>query len=163
MTGGGWLGGCEERGHLESYLLYNSQSVFAKFPYSISPKLLLLVARANASTHHGNMPASEVLFNPGRVVASPAVLELLQQAGIDPFSLLDRHVSGDFGEVGKMEPGCLVEDGSEHSDGLVLNSLAVVSGDERILSVYRVTDDDRVYVETVADRSYTTIYLPEEY
>lgn len=78
--------------------------------------------------------------------------------------LLDRHVSGDFGEVGQMGPDCLKDDGShELSDGLALNSLAVVSGDERILSVYRVTDDERVYVETVSDRSYTTIYLPEEY
>ena len=63
-----------------------------------------------------------------------------------------------------MGPDCLKGDGShEHSDGLALNSLAVVSGDERILSVYRVSGDDRVYVKTVSDRSYTTIYLPEEY
>jgi hypothetical protein len=46
---------------------------------------------------------------------------------------------------------------------MALNSLAVVSGDERILSVYQVTGDERVYVETAADRSCTTIYLPEEY
>ncbi len=110
------------------------------------------------------MPVSEVLFQPGRVVASPAALDLLKRGGIDAVKLIDRHVSGDFGEVGQMGPGCLKDDGShEHSDGLALNSLAVVSGDERILSVYQVTDDDRVYVETVADRSYTTIYLPEEY
>lgn len=63
-----------------------------------------------------------------------------------------------------MRPDCLKDDGSHgHSDGLALNSLDVVSGEERIMSVYRVTDDDRVYVENVADRSYTTIYLPEEY
>lgn len=110
------------------------------------------------------MAASEVLFQPGRVVASPAALDMLKRGGIEPVELLNRHVSGDFGEVGQMGPDCLKDNGShEHSDGLALNSLAVVSGDERILSVYRVTDDDRVYVETVADRSYTTIYLPEEY
>ena len=78
--------------------------------------------------------------------------------------LIDRHVSGDFGEVGQMGPDSLKDDGSnEHSDGLALNSLAVVSGDERILSVYKVTKDGRIYVETAADRSYTTIYLPEEF
>jgi len=110
------------------------------------------------------MAATEVLFQPGRVVASPAALELLKRGGIEPAELLDRHVSGDFGDVGQMSPHCLKDDGShEHSDGLALNSLAVVSDDERILSVYRVTVEDRVYVETVADRSYTTIYLPEEY
>lgn len=38
-----------------------------------------------------------------------------------------------------MGSDCLKDDGShEHSDGLALNSLAVVSGDERILSGYRV-------------------------
>ncbi len=110
------------------------------------------------------MPVSEVLFQPGRVVASPAALDLLTRGGIDPAKLIDRHVCGDFGEVGQMGPDCLKDDGShEHSDGLALNSLAVVSGDERILSVYQVTGDDRVYVETSADRSCTTIYLPEEY
>ena len=110
------------------------------------------------------MSLSEVLFQPGRVVASPAAIDLLNRGGIDPVKLIDRHVSGDFGEVGQMGPDCLKDDGShEHSDGLALNSLAVVSGDERILSVYRVSGDDRVYVETVSDRSYTTIYLPEAY
>lgn len=110
------------------------------------------------------MPVSDALFELGRVVASPAALDLLKRGGIEPVNLIDRHVSGDFGEVGQMGPDCLKDDGShEHSDGLALNSLAVVSGDERILSVYRVTGDDRVYVETAADRSYTTIYLPEEY
>ena len=110
------------------------------------------------------MPVSDVLFQPGRVVASPAALDLLNRGGIDPAKLIDRHVCGDFGGVGQMGPNCLKDDGShEHSDGLALNSLAVVSGDERILSVYQVTGDDRVYVETSADRSCTTIYLPEEY
>lgn len=53
--------------------------------------------------------------------------------------------------------------GNEHSDGLALNSMASLGGDERILSVYRFGEEDRVYIETVADRSYTTIYLPEVY
>lgn len=64
---------------------------------------------------------------------------VLKRGGIDPVKLIDRHVPGDFGEVGQMGPDCLKDDGShEHSDGLALNSLAVVSGDERILSGYRV-------------------------
>jgi len=110
------------------------------------------------------MPTPEALFQLGSIVASPAAIELLEKGGIDPVKLIDRHVSGDFGEVGQMGPGSLNDDGSnEHSDGLALNSLAILGGDERILSVYRVGEEDRVYIETVADRSYTTIYLPEEY
>lgn len=109
------------------------------------------------------MPAIEPLFDPGRVVASPSAIELMKQAGVDPSDLLDRHVSGDFGEVGVMGAGCLIEDGTEHSDGLALNSLAVISNDDRILSVYLLSNDERVYIETAADRSHTTIYLPEEY
>ena len=110
------------------------------------------------------MPAPDALFLPGRVVATPAALELLERGGMDPVKLIDRHVSGDFGEVGQMGADCMKDDGShEHSDGLALNSLAVVSGDDRILSVYQVMGEDRVYVETTADRSSTTIYLPEEY
>lgn len=99
------------------------------------------------------MPTPKALFQLGSIVASPAAIELLEKGGIDPVKLIDRHVSGDFGEVGEMGPGSLNDDGSnEHSDGLALNSLAILGGDEHILSVYRVGEEDRVYVETPTRR-----------
>lgn len=61
---------------------------------------------------------------------------------------LDRHVTGDWGEVG-------AEDAQE-------NELSVVWG-FRILSAYRTAKGTRLWVITEADRSSTCILLPEEY
>jgi hypothetical protein len=44
----------------------------------------------------------EILFQPSHVFASPEALDLLKRGGIEPAELLDRHVSGDFGEAGQM-------------------------------------------------------------
>ncbi len=35
----------------------------------------------------------------GRVVATPGALQLLRDAGEDPFGYLSRHASGDWGEL----------------------------------------------------------------
>lgn len=38
-------------------------------------------------------------FSPGRVVATPRVLQALQEAGQLPDFFLDRHIVGDWGDV----------------------------------------------------------------
>ena len=61
-------------------------------------------------------------------------------------------------------PDSLDEDPcNPHSDGLALNALAVLSGEDRILSIYSLPNGNRVWLETASDRSNSTIYLPEEY
>lgn len=105
-----------------------------------------------------------ILFDPGRVTATPGALEELKKAGIDPVTLIDRHVTGDFGDVGIMGTDSLDSDQTqEHSDSLELNSLAILNGADRILSIYTVAEGSIVWVDTVSDRSYTTIMLPEDY
>ncbi len=89
----------------------------------------------------------EAGFGLGCVVATPGALELLGEAGISPLSLLQRHASGDWGEVPKA-------DARE-------NEYALKHG-FRVLSSYGV-GDGRVWVITEADRSSTCILLPEEY
>ena len=90
-----------------------------------------------------------VLFPLGRIVATPGAFSLIAGAGIDPNELLDRHQSGDWGEVP-------VADARE-------NDLSVKEG-FRILSCYRVgKEGSRVWVITEADRSSTCLLLPEEY
>lgn len=42
---------------------------------------------------------SAVLFPLGRVVATPAALEVLEASGVTPAQILARHQSGDWGEV----------------------------------------------------------------
>jgi hypothetical protein len=87
-------------------------------------------------------------FSLGRTVATPGALEAFTSAGETPFPYLARHAAGDWGELDQ--------------DDKAENELAVKDG-LRILSAYRLPDDTRIWVITEADRSVTTILLPEEY
>ena len=87
------------------------------------------------------------LFELGRIVATPAALSVL--APEEPLVLLQRHQSGDWGDV---PPADARE-----------NRLSVKRG-FRVLSSYRVGPDGvKLWVLTEADRSSTTILLPSEY
>ncbi len=88
-------------------------------------------------------------FALGQLLATPAALELLGDLEISPSSLLERHMSGDWGEV-------CAADARE-------NELSIRRG-FRVLSSYPVGDDDeRVWIITEADRSSTCLLLPSEY
>ena len=93
-------------------------------------------------------PPAEPLFPPGQVVATPGALKRLEEAGQDPFELLSRHVTGDWGEL----------DEADRQE----NELSVKEG-FRILSAYTLSSGVKVWVITEADRSATTILLPSEY
>ena len=90
---------------------------------------------------------SAVLVPLGRLVATPAALALLTNAGVNPAALLDRHQTGDWGDVPP-------EDVRE-------NELSVREG-FRIVSSYEVSGK-RIWIITEWDRSSTCILLPEEY
>ncbi|MDQ3360634.1 MAG: hypothetical protein M3534_03050 [Actinomycetota bacterium] len=87
------------------------------------------------------------LFPLGHVVATPGALRLLADAGVPAPALLDRHVYGDWGEIGS-------EDARE-------NEVSLRHG-FRILSSYPV-GNDRIWIITEADRSSTCMLLPNEY
>lgn len=87
-------------------------------------------------------------FSLGKVVATPGSLEAFENANESPSIFLDRHVSGDWGD--------LCEEDQE------ANELALKNGD-RILSSYHLNDDTKIWIITEHDRSATTILLPEEY
>jgi hypothetical protein len=84
----------------------------------------------------------------GQIVATPGALAALQAANQDPLEFLSRHQHGDWGEL---DP----EDKKENEFS-VLNNF-------RILSAYRLKTDVKIWIITEADRSATTILLPEEY
>lgn len=88
------------------------------------------------------------LFQLGRVVATPGALELLDIAGVDGYTLVRRHQTGDWGS--------LCDEDAEQ------NKLALESG-ARILSSYEVVDGSRIWIITEADRQVTTLLLPSEY
>jgi hypothetical protein len=89
-----------------------------------------------------------ILFELGRLVATPGALAALEQAGQTPREFLRRHQTGDWGEL---------NDADKRE-----NELSLKQG-YRILSAYRTASDVRLWVITEADRSATTILLPEEY
>jgi hypothetical protein len=88
------------------------------------------------------------LFRLGRLVATPSALAALQEAQQSPADLLQRHASGDWGEVD-------AEDTQANEDAL--------RHGERLLSAYLLQSGVRVWVITEADRSSTCVLLPEEY
>ena len=83
----------------------------------------------------------------GKVVVTPGALRVLTEARAHPFEYLARHATGDWGEL------CAFD--------CRQNEIALRDG-YRVLSSYDVLQG-RVWVITEADRSVTTILLPEEY
>jgi hypothetical protein len=80
-------------------------------------------------------------------LATPGALKLLMEAGRRPFELLTRHATGDWGEL------CAFDRRQ--------NEIALRDG-HRVLSSYPI-GTERVWIITEANRSVTTILLPEEY
>ena len=95
---------------------------------------------------------SKLLLPLGTVVATPGALALLERARVPVHGhdgLLSRHARGDWGafSVGDAR----------------MNDEAALSG-AQILSSYGVGDEgDRIWTVTEADRSATTVLLPDEY
>ena len=93
-------------------------------------------------------------FKLGRTVATPGALDALERAGQDAAEFLDRHARGDWGEVGEAD--------------WKVNDAAVAHEHDpdrqaRLLSAYRTGLGERLWVITEADRSATTLLLPDEY
>ena len=88
------------------------------------------------------------LFSLGQIVGTPGALDAMENAEQNPFELLARHVTGDWGDL---------EDQDKKE-----NDLSVKEG-FRILSAYKLETRLKVWVITEWDRSVTTILLPDEY
>ena len=87
-------------------------------------------------------------FALGEIVSTRGALDALEKAGQPPLLFLLRHASGDWGEV-------CPEDRKQNDD-------AVESGD-MLLSAYRTSLGERIWVISDAGRAVTTILLPDEY
>lgn len=87
-------------------------------------------------------------FQLGQVVATPGALQALEDSGQAAIEFLRRHLSCDWGEVSP-------EDAEA-------NNRALTEG-TRLFSVYQTAKGIRLWVITEADRSATTLLLPDEY
>ncbi len=91
---------------------------------------------------------AEEKFQPGRIVATPGALGALEASGEAPGGYLARHIAGDWGDV----------DEDDHRE----NELSLIHG-FRLLSAYILNSGAKIWIITEADRSVTTVLLPEEY
>ena len=87
-------------------------------------------------------------LEPGQIVATPGALAAFEESGEQPSKFLRRHACGDWGDLSE-------EDRKE-------NEFSLVNG-FRLLSSYTLSSGTRIWVITEADRSSTTLLLPEEY
>ena len=87
-------------------------------------------------------------FHLGDVVATPGAIEALERAEQSPTEFLRRHVTGDWGDL------C--------QEDITQNEQAVWD-DYRILSSYKSSAGEKLWVITEHDRSVTTLLLPSEY
>jgi hypothetical protein len=86
------------------------------------------------------------VFRLGRIVATPNARESITQDDI--LTGIQRHQAGDWGNLG--------------DDDRVANDQALAQGG-RIVSAYNAMNGTRFWLITEADRSITTVLLPEDY
>jgi len=101
--------------------------------------------QTSSSTHR---EPSITRFALGQTYITPGAEEALMIAGQTAIEFLRRHMSRDFGELAD-------EDIQEHE-------LSLREG-FRVLSAYSTSDGQKLLIITEADRSSTTILLPDEY
>lgn len=91
-------------------------------------------------------------FQWGQVVATRGVNEMIKEdVSFSQFVLKSfaRHCNGDWGDLGEED---------KH-----LNDLALLNGDDRLVSKYNFNDEISIYIITEWNRSATTILFPSEY
>jgi hypothetical protein len=92
-------------------------------------------------------------FHPGQIVATPAALEALQDAGQTPSEFLMRHLAGDWGDL--------------DDEDRQLNDAALIDG-SRLLSAYVSRKNQRLWIITEAAddngrRASSCLLLASEY
>jgi uncharacterized phage-associated protein len=81
-------------------------------------------------------------------MATPGVMNAFAATGENPINYIVRHMNLDPGSLG--------------ADDQLQNLRAVREG-MRVFSAYELRNGTRIWILTEADRSVTTILLPEEY
>lgn len=87
-------------------------------------------------------------FSLGQCVMTPGAIEAFDKTGEIPMHFLKRHLRGDWGDLDQ-------EDKQRNDQALIDGS--------RLLSVYHLSYNTKIWIITEWDRSYTTILLPSEY
>lgn len=89
-----------------------------------------------------------MLFDTGRVLVTCRVAGIMEDSADEIMACMDRHIQADWGDL-------------SHEDRQA-NDHALGDGG-RLLSAYNLSSGVKIWIITEADRSSTTILLPEEY
>ena len=92
----------------------------------------------------------------GQVCYTPGAAAVLERCQVNPFDLLYRHQLGDWG---KLDP----EDMQANEDALHNGARILSSYPLSMLDDQTSAHTEKVWIITEADRSVTTILLPEDY
>jgi hypothetical protein len=87
-------------------------------------------------------------FQLGKIAATPGAIESLRESGQDGTEFVRRHVQGDFGKLDEYD---------------VQVNLEAIRDGGRVFSAYTTLNGRDIWVITEADRSVTTLLLPDEY
>lgn len=88
------------------------------------------------------------MFPLGRIVVTPGALAALERANQSAALFLTRHAGGDWGELDRAD--------------IAENEYSMAHG-FRLLSRYTTAVGEKLWIITEADRSATTVLLPDEY
>ena len=91
-------------------------------------------------------PANKPLFPLGQLLITPNAAKQVEEREVQ--AAIRRHAGGDWGEVG-------TEDWQENDHSM--------KNGYRILSAYVAQNQTKFWIITEADRSCTTVLLPEDY
>jgi hypothetical protein len=108
---------------------------------------------SDSKEHAPPTDTSVPLFQMGRIVATPGALTLLGQYGIPAMALLQRHVRGDWGDLGRDDRKA--NDDAVHDGGRIFSSYLL--NRDKVWVITEATGDDGV------TRASTCILKPEEY
>lgn len=85
-------------------------------------------------------------FAPGQILITVAAQEQINASDVQ--AALRRHLAGDWGD-------CELQDAAANEEALLHS--------ERLLSVYHTAESVKFWIITEADRSATTVLLPDDY
>ena len=94
------------------------------------------------------MEEFSTLFTLGKLFATPGAILAAKEANDNLILYLYRHAAGDWGDLS--------------NEDMLANAAALKDG-TRLLSAYQLNDGKKIWIITEADRSATTILLPNEY
>ena len=154
-----WVGETNYQGPVcpdcqKEHLLLETDGEFALKPDHAVPPLAersdLVAGKKEISVSN---PAVKPKFPLGQVLATPGALRAMEEAGQSPDFFLEKHASGDWGEV--------------DAEDQRANDQALVDG-SRILSAYKTLKGERIWIITEAaddqgKRAATTALRPSEY